>query len=385
MLKIDNKSNCCGCHACYNSCPQNAIIMEEDEKGFKYPKINENKCTNCGFCEKVCPILNKRKIANDPKAYACINKDENIRENSSSGGIFTLIAKEIINMGGVVFGTKFDSNFNVIHSYTSLEEELYKFRGSKYVQSIIGDNYKIAKSFLEAGKYVLFTGTPCQIEGLLAYLGKKYDKLFTQDIICHGVPSPKVWRKYLDYRKHKDEDRPLSINFRNKDNGWSSYNLKFTYENKSYKKSQVEDKYMQAFLRNVCLRDSCYKCSFKKINRLSDITLADFWGIQRVKPELYDNKGTSLVIVNSEKGKELFESIKENIIQEEVNIEEALVGNTAMLTSAVVDKNRVKFFENLDKLDFSVLVNKYTEKPSLMLKIIVLLKKIAKRILFNEK
>ena len=139
------------------------------------------------------------------------------------------------------------------------------------------------------------------------------------------------------------------------------------------------------FLRNVCLRDSCYKCSFKKINRLSDITLADFWGIQRVKPELYDNKGTSLVIVNSEKGKELFESIKENIIQEEVNIEEALVGNTAMLTSAVVDKNRVKFFENLDKLDFSVLVNKYTEKPSLMLKIIVLLKKIAKRILFNEK
>ncbi|HBJ12569.1 MAG TPA: (4Fe-4S)-binding protein [Clostridiales bacterium] len=385
MLKIDNKSNCCGCHACYNSCPQNAIIMEEDEKGFKYPKINENKCTNCGFCEKVCPILNKRKIANDPKAYACINKDENIRENSSSGGIFTLIAKEIINMGGVVFGTKFDSNFNVIHSYTSLEEELYKFRGSKYVQSIIGDNYKIAKSFLEEGKYVLFTGTPCQIEGLLAYLGKKYDKLFTQDIICHGVPSPKVWRKYLDYRKHKDEDRPLSINFRNKDNGWSSYNLKFTYENKSYKKSQVEDKYMQAFLRNVCLRDSCYKCSFKKINRLSDITLADFWGIQRVKPELYDNKGTSLVIVNSEKGKELFESIKENIIQEEVNIEEALVGNTAMLTSAVVDKNRVKFFENLDKLDFSVLVNKYTEKPSLMLKIIVLLKKIAKRILFNEK
>lgn len=385
MLKIDNKSNCCGCHACYNSCPQNAIIMEEDEKGFKYPKINENKCTNCGFCEKVCPILNKRKIANDPKAYACINKDENIRENSSSGGIFTLIAKEIINMGGVVFGTKFDSNFNVIHSYTSLEEELYKFRGSKYVQSIIGDNYKIAKSFLEAGKYVLFTGTPCQIEGLLAYLGKKYDKLFTQDIICHGVPSPKVWRKYLDYRKHKDEDRPLSINFRNKDNGWSSFNLKFTYESKSYKKSQVEDKYMQAFLRNVCLRDSCYKCSFKKINRLSDITLADFWGIQRVKPELYDNKGTSLVIVNSEKGKELFESIKENIIQEEVNIEEALVGNTAMLTSAVVDKNRVKFFENLDKLDFSVLVNKYTEKPSLMLKIIVLLKKIAKRILFNEK
>ena len=178
--------------------------MIEDEKGFKYPKINENKCINCGLCEKVCPILNKRKITNAPKAYACINKDEDIRKNSSSGGIFTLIAEEIIDRGGVVFGAQFDNDFNVIHSYTNNKNKIYKFRGSKYVQSIIGDNYKIVKSFLEEGKYVLFTGTPCQVEGLYAFLQKDYDNLYTGDIICHGVPSPKVWRKYLEYRKTND-------------------------------------------------------------------------------------------------------------------------------------------------------------------------------------
>ena len=172
--------------------------MIEDEKGFKYPKINENKCINCGICEKVCPILNKRERANAPKAYACINKDEDIRKNSSSGGIFTLIAEEIIDRGGAVFGAQFDNDFNVIHSYTNNKEELYKYRGSKYAQSIIGDNYKIVKSFLEEGKYVLFTGTPCQVEGLYAFLQKDYDNLYTGDIICHGIPSPKVWKKYKE-------------------------------------------------------------------------------------------------------------------------------------------------------------------------------------------
>lgn len=169
MIIIDDKAMCCGCSACFSVCPKNAITMLEDEKGFKYPKISKNKCINCGLCEKICPILNKREKLNKPKAYACINKDESIRKNSSSGGIFTLIAEEIVDMGGVVFGAQFDNDFNVIHSYTDNKEELYKFRGSKYVQSIIGDNYKNSKKFLEEGKYVLFTGTPCQVEGLHAF------------------------------------------------------------------------------------------------------------------------------------------------------------------------------------------------------------------------
>lgn len=381
MIKIEDKSKCSGCHACYSICEKKAITMKEDEKGFRYPIIDRKKCVDCKLCEKVCPILNNQTISNEPIAYACYNKNEKVRLESSSGGIFSLISAEILKKDGVVFGASFNNEFMIEHTCIESIEELYKFRGSKYVQSIIGDTYKKAKEFLKHGKYVLFTGTPCQIEGLLKYLGKDYDNLFTQDIICHGVPSPNVWKKYLTYRNDKDGEKPLKINFRNKDNGWSSYNLKFKYKDKEYKENQIKDKYMQAFLRNVCLRDSCYNCSFKKMNRLSDITLADFWGIQRVKPELYDNKGTSLVIINSEKGKELFESIEKEIIKEEVDINEAIIGNPSMVKSSTKDKNREKFFDNLNNLEFDILVKKYTEQPNFISKCITKSKKIVKQII----
>lgn len=380
MLEIENKDKCCGCHSCYNICPQKAITMEEDEKGFKYPVINAEKCVNCGLCKKVCPIINSKKIENKYKAYACYNKDENIRKESSSGGIFSLIASEILKKGGVVFGAAFNNEFMVEHIYVETEKELYKLRGSKYLQSTIGDAYKKAKEFLENDRYVLFTGTPCQIEGLLAFLGKKYDKLFTQDIICHGVPSPKVWKQYLKYRNKKDKENPINISFRNKDNGWKSYNLKIDYKNKNYKNNQINNKYMQAFLRNVCLRDSCYECAFKKINRLSDITLADFWGVEKVVSELDDNKGTSLAIINNSKGEELFESIKENIIKEEVKLDAAIKYNTSMVKSSIKDKNREEFFANLEKLDFDKLVKKYTEKPKYS-KGVIKIKQVIKKLL----
>ena len=268
----------------------------------------------------------------------------------------------------------------VEHIYVEKEEELYKLRGSKYLQSIIGDSYKQAKKFLEEGRYVLFTGTPCQIEGLLSYLNKDYEKLITQDIICHGVPSPKVWNKYLEYREKEDGEIPLEINFRSKENGWKNYNLKFRYNGREYKNNQNTDKYMQAFLKNVSLRESCYNCSFKKINRLSDITLADFWGIEKVKPKMFDDKGTSLVIVNSKKGNKLFNSIQDEIVKEEININEAIKYNPSMITSFKPDKNREKFFEHLDNMEFKELVNKYTEKPNFVKKCISKGKKIVKRI-----
>lgn len=381
MIKIEEKNKCCGCHACFNICPRNAIEMVEDEKGFKYPKINENKCINCRLCEKVCPILNKNKISNNPRAYACINKNEDIRENSSSGGIFTLIAEEIINRGGVIFGAQFDNDFNVIHSYTSNEEELYKFRGSKYVQSIIGDNYKIVKRFLEEGKYVLFTGTPCQVYGLYAFLQKNYDKLYTQDIICHGVPSPKVWGKYLQFREKKDKNKPNKISFRNKDNGWINYNVKFNYGTKEYRQKNSNELFIQAFLRNTILRDSCYNCHFKGKDRISDITLADFWGIDNIVPEMNDNKGTSLIIINSEKGQKLFEKIEENTIAKEVDIEEAIKYNPSMIQSSNKDIKREKFFENLDKMNFNKLVNKYTTKPNFCKLTSIKVKSIVKSII----
>ena len=370
MINIEKKTDCCGCHACFNICPKDAIEMKEDEYGFKYPVINQEKCIECGMCKKVCPIINKEKIINEPKTYACINKNEEIRLNSSSGGIFTLIAETILELNGVVFAAQFDDNFNVIHSYVNSKEELYKFRGSKYVQSIIGDTFKKVKKFLEQGKYVLFTGTPCQVEGLYSFLQKDYENLYTQDIICHGVPSPKVWKEYINFRKKIDTKNPIEISFRNKDEGWKLFNLKFKYNEGEYKKNQNTDVYMKAFLNNVSLRDSCYNCNFKKVSRISDITLADFWGIQKIMPKIDDDKGTSLVILNSEKGKKLFEKIKEKIDFKEVNFEEAIKYNPSMIKSVIKPQKRDSFFRDLENLDFNELEKKYFPEPKFIFKVI---------------
>jgi len=300
VINIEDKSMCSGCHACYNKCPKNAIKMVEDENGFKFPVVDESLCINCGLCNKACPIINKQNIDNQPKIYACYNKDENIRAKSSSGGIFTLIATEILNRGGVVFGASFNDDFSLSHQYIESVDQLDKLRTSKYFQSTIGDTYKKVKEFLKEDRYVLYTGTPCQIEGLKSYLGEDYEKLYTQDIVCHGVPSPKVWKKYMDYRAMIDKKTPKKINFRDKkQEGWHLFSLSFQYEDGEYAKNQKEDIYMRAFLKDVCLRDSCYKCSFRKEHRVSDITLADCWGIRNIKPELDDNKGISLIKVSS--------------------------------------------------------------------------------------
>lgn len=379
MEVLEDKSTCCGCHACYNVCPKDAITMKEDEKGFKYPVIDKEKCIECGLCRKVCPVLNSEKIENKPIAYAAYNKDEKVREESSSGGIFTLLAEEILNRNGIIFGASFDEQFNVCHTYIENKKELGKFRGSKYVQSSIGDTYKKAREFLENNRYVLFTGTPCQVEGLKSFLRKNYDKLYTQDIICHGVPSPKVWEKYKEYRKEIDKGNLQEISFRNKDNGWKEYNVNFEYDNNKYINNHNKDLYIKAFLQDIALRDSCYNCLFKKKNRISDITLADFWGIENVLPEMDDNKGTSLVIVNSNKGKELIEKIKNKIIYQEVNFEEAIKCNPSMTKSVGMNKNRDKFFDNIDNMKFDKLVKKYTSHNNIIKRALGKIKRIIKR------
>lgn len=377
MIEIDDKSKCCGCYACFNICPKNAITMCEDEYGFKYPKIDKNKCINCGLCEQVCPTKNKNEIENEPKAYASYNLDEEIRMQSSSGGIFSLIAESILEENGIVFGAKFNEKFEVEHDFIERKEELYKFRGSKYVQSSIGVTYKKAKEFLEKDRYVLFTGTPCQVEGLKAYLKKDYDKLYTQDIICHGVPSPKIWKKYLEYRKKQDKEEPVQINFRQKDFGWNLFALLLQYNNSAYKINHNDDLFMQAFLRNTILRDSCYACNFKKKNRISDITLADFWGIHKILPDMNDNKGISLVIINSEKGNKIFEKIKDKIKYEKINLEEAINFNQSMICSVKKPKHRKEFFENITEENFENSVKKYTkiEKPNILRRIYRKIKK----------
>ena len=381
MIKIEDKTKCCGCHGCMNACPTGAITMEEDSYGFKYPHVDESKCINCGLCEKVCPIINNKTIDNEPKAYGCYNKNEEVRLNSSSGGIFTLIAEEIISKNGVVYGAAFDNEFSLKHIRVDNVNDLEKLRTSKYLQSTIGDTYKECKKDLDEGKYVLYTGTPCQIEGLLSYLMKDYDNLYTQDIICHGVPSPKVWKHYLNYRKNIDQDIPNNINFRNKDDGWKLFNLKFTYENKHYSKNQNNDVYMKAFLNNIDLRDSCYNCSFKKENRLSDITLADFWGVQNITPEIDDNKGTSLVIVNSNKGSDLLESIKDNLIIKDVDFELIEKTNSSFVKSVAPHKDRDNFMNEINDDNFDAIVNKYIKKPSIIKRALRKIKRIIKKII----
>lgn len=368
MIKLKDKSKCSGCHSCYNICPKQCIKMKEDQEGFWYPKVDVEQCIDCGLCEKKCPILNDKKIDNQPQAYACYNKDESIRKESSSGGIFTLLASLVIEKGGIVYGASFNNENMVEHIEIDNVDDLNKLRGSKYVQSKIGNTYSRIKDYLNQGRLIYFSGTPCQIDGLLAFLNKRYDNLVLQDIVCHGVPSPKVWKKYLE-QFNIEEDAKIS--FRDKSTGWDSYS--FTIDQKEkFTQLSNQNEYMKVFLKNLCLRPSCYDCHSKSLHRNSDITLADFWGIKNICPELYDNKGTSLVFINSKKGKELFENIKKNIEYKEVNIEEASKYNPSSYKSVPAPDKRNKYMENIFDNNFNKYSKEYTKTPLLLkIKIII--------------
>lgn len=359
--EIKLNRDCMGCHGCANICPKNCISMEMDKEGFLYPKVDYDSCINCNQCINACPIINKKIVDNEPLAYACMNKNEEIRLDSSSGGVFTLVAEHVIDKGGVVFGACFNDSFELEHNYVKTKEDLSKLRGSKYLQSKLGNSYNEVKEFLDLGQIVLFTGTPCQIAGLKSFLGDEiYDNLVTIDIICHGVPSPEVWRKYVEFREKKSNSQAQRIAFRQKNEGWKRYSVSFSFKNNTeYFKILSEDLYMKAFLKDVCLRPSCYDCEFKTLNRQSDITLADFWGIENVLPEMDDDKGTSLIFVNSEIGQDIFNSISINMIFKEVNINEATKYNSAAIKSVPKNPNRDIFFNYLDNLEFDELVKRY--------------------------
>lgn len=301
MIKITDKTNCCGCNACAQCCPKQCITMNQDEEGFDYPTVNKNNCIDCGLCEKVCPILNSGESKRPLKVYAAKNTNEGIRFKSSSGGIFTALAEDIIHRGGVVFGVSFDKEWSAIHTYTENIEGLAAFRGSKYVQSKIGSSYKQVKSFLENGREVLFTGTSCQIAGLKSFLRKDYPNLLTIEILCHGVPSPKVWQRYLAEKKTQFHCNEIcQINFRDKSNGWAQFHLIINFTNGNlYTTPFSNDTYFKGFLSNLYLRPSCYSCKCKNGRANSDIVIADYWNINEALPEFNDNKGISLILLNS--------------------------------------------------------------------------------------
>lgn len=368
MIDIKSKRNCCGCHACAQICPRQCITMKPDEEGFLYPQIDETSCIHCNLCDRVCPILhvaseNKEKR---PAAYAAINKNEDVRAKSSSGGIFTLLAEYILAQNGIVFGAAMSADqYSVHHIAIETPEGLEVLRGSKYLQSTIGDTYKQAKKTLQKGYKVLFTGTPCQIEGLKSFLqGENYPNLYCMDLICHGVPSPLVWKAYVTEREKFAGAHVEKVFFRYKKNGWKTYALLFEFcNNKAYESILPKDPFMQAFLQNACLRPSCHSCQFKKLNRVSDITVADYWGIQNQYPDMDDDKGTSLVLVHSAKGKELFEAVAQQMKFKEVSPRQALRENPAMTSSAIPHRLRKLFFKNIGVLPFKKLVQRYA-RPS---------------------
>lgn len=379
MIKIKNKSDCCGCGACVNACPKKCIKMTEDNEGFNYPKADEKNCVNCGLCQNACPVLKRDKDKKlIPECYAAYNKDYNVRLDSSSGGVFSLIAEWFLKNNGVVYGATFDKENCVQHSRIDDSKYLYRLRKSKYVQSDIGDCYKLVKNDLKKLRLVYFTGTPCQVEGLLKYLNKDYDNLYTQDIICHGVPSKKVWQKYLSEKKI---DEYNDINFRDKSNGWYDYEVKLTGNNNAISMNHGEDLYMKSFLSECNIRPSCYDCKFKKTHRVSDLTLGDFWGVDKTCPEMYDEKGVSAILVHTQKGKSLLEIIKTQVVIKKVLYSDIVSNNNSYYESAKKNKCRKKFFKNIDNYEMKVLCGKYCES-SFKQRLIIKVKKILKKFCF---
>ena len=308
MIKLKEKESCCGCGACSSVCPKACIRLQKDEEGFTYPIVDETLCIECGLCEKVCPFLNKREAHNILAVFAAKNISDEEREKSSSGGVFLHLAEMVLQEGGAVFGASFNQNFEVEHCCVEEMSVLDKISGSKYSQSRIGDSYLRAKKLLESGRKVLFSGTPCQIAGLKGFLGHDYDNLLAIDIVCHGVPSPLVWRKYIESLDAKEISY---VTFRNKKKGWTKYRVQI-FDSSEQKmivdECYLDNVFMKGFLKNIFLRPSCYKCQVKGCRSGSDITLGDYWGIENQHPEFFDEKGISVVFANTEKGLSMIRS-----------------------------------------------------------------------------
>lgn len=378
MINIAVKSKCTGCSACVQKCPKQCISFEEDREGFKYPKVKLSVCIDCGLCEKVCPVLQQDKPRNPEIVYAAKNSNLSTRLASSSGGIFALLAETILRQNGVVFGARFDNEWSVIHDYTESLDGLSVFLGSKYVQSKIGNTYKYAERFLKEGRKVLFSGTPCQIVGLKKYLRKDYDTLLTVDFVCHGVPSPMIWRDYLNAKIRplgvdgrnmvsqlslKDLPVITGISFRDKRYGWKKYG--FSVRAKSASKAdknlvsqsvEVTDKtllyephkanlYMKGFLKNLYLRPSCYACPAKCGKSGADYTLADFWGASTYVGDFDDDKGLSAVLVY--KNKVNIESL--DMAFKVVGLNDILSQNPAVIKSSRMKGGRDKFFQHYNR------------------------------------
>lgn len=357
MISISehNKSQCCGCSACYAVCNHNAISMKLDSEGFEYPIVNQDLCVDCGLCQKVCPIIQydnrgeQRLACNDvQKGFVARNVNYEQRLISSSGSIFPPIAEWVLDQGGIVCSVAYDDKFNAIHKFVEDKQQLYLLQGSKYLQcKADNDTFKSIKSFLQCGRIVLYSGMACQIEGLKSYLRKEYDNLYTIDLICMGIPSYVVWQKYLD--TYFKGEKIQSVNFKEKSIGWDTFSFCVKTDKREFKERGMHNLYLRSMFLSWNMRLSCFKCPFKKAERISDFTLADAWGVSKSTPEINDNKGLSSVIVHSSKGFKLWQLLSDKIDYVAVSIDDIARGNSNLISNKPQTGDRVLFYETLER------------------------------------
>lgn len=364
MIKISDKSECCGCSACASVCAHNAITMKPDAMGFLYPDVDVSKCVECGLCEKVCAFnddYDKSLNLSVPEAYGVRHKDMSEVETSRSGAAFIAISDWILEQGGVVYGAGYADHFRVVHKRAVTKEERDEFKGSKYVQSDMGTIFRQVKQDLRDGKIVLFSGTPCQTAGLNSYIGKKYrENLYLVDIVCHGVPSPYIWRDYLSYIEKKYKKKVSVVNFRDKgEYGWVAHKETFIFED-GEKITPEQSPYTDLFYKHIMLRQSCGSCHYCNTVRPSDITIADFWGVEKTNTEINkDNKGVSLLLINTDKGRRVLEKIKNKMYLISAKLDDCLQPN---LMHPTILNAKSKEFESLYvKRGFTYVLRKYTK------------------------
>lgn len=350
MIQIVKRENCCGCGACVQVCPEHCIEMKSDSEGFDYPAADKVKCIDCGQCDSVCPELitsTQTMSHEEPTAHVAYAKDDSIRMASSSGGLFSVLAEAILRKNGVVYGAAFDERQLVHHIRVDRKEDLWELRGSKYLQSRMENRFQDAAKDLQDGKLVLFSGTGCQIAGLKSFLKQEYDNLFTIDVLCHGVPSPKLWKHYLSEQERAHGAAVRRTFFRQKDFGWKTFALSLDFTNgRAYVKRFQDDSFMQLFLKNICLRPACYQCRFKAIVSQADITLGDCWGIEKYMPDMDDDRGTSVILVHTEKGNALLHDVSPRLIIRRAAMEG--VAQPMIWKSVNPHRKRELFFKKLN-------------------------------------
>ena len=348
---------CCGCAACSNACPKQCLEMLPNNDGFSYPIVDLAMCVDCGLCDKVCPVLHPFSEKEPVTTIAAINKNDEVRRRSSSGGFFYALAELVISRNGVVFGASFDEHWNVCIDYTDNMEEVKNFQGAKYVQAEIGKSYIQVRTYLKEGRWVLYTGLPCQISGLKHYLNHDYENLITAECVCHSVPSPKVWRSYLN---SVSEGRTIKdINFRNKDKGWShyGYQMVINFENGESFKASSSNVYIQGLVHNLTVRPSCAQCTAKNGRSRADYSMGDYWGVWDLQPKMDDNNGTSIVVVQTRKAVDLLSKLNVNV--ESANLEGARKYNIGLDKSTPLHHKHEVFFRNIEKCPTEKLLSKY--------------------------